>query len=102
MASPALGALQGVALEEHGQVALLGRHALAPEGEDVVPAVAVEQAAHQRSAQDLADLVAAHAGLERLHLLAGDEIPLHDLHLVGSQGRADTVAHVVEGAAAGQ
>ena len=62
----------------------------------------MEHARHQGRAQDLAHLLAAHARLQRLHLLARHEVALDDVDLVGSDCVGHTAAGTVEAATSRQ
>jgi hypothetical protein len=55
-----------------------------------------------RGAQDVANLLTAHAGLQGLDLLLGHEVALHDIDFVGSDGIGDTVRGAIDTVAAGQ
>jgi len=59
----------------------------------------MEQAGDQRGAQNFAHLLAAHAGLQRLDLLARDEVALHHLHPVRADHPGQAVRGVVQAAA---
>ena len=82
----AFGAHKVLAFKGHHQLACLYVFARPLQGEHIVPAVGVEQAGDQGGAQDVAHLLAAHAGLQCLHLLARDEVALHHGNLVGLEG----------------
>ena len=69
---------------------------LAAQGEDIVPAVGVEDAGQQGGAQELAHLLAGQAGLEVGHLLAGDEVALHDLDLEGLDDAGDALGLTIQ------
>src|SRR5256885_16358255 len=56
----------------------------------------------QRRAENVAHLLAAHAGLQGLDLFTGDEVALDDLDLVGSDDIGDSVRGAIEAAAACQ
>ena len=70
--------------------------------EHVFPAVGMEQAGDQRRAQDIADLLAAHAGLQGLDLFARDEIALDDIGLVGPDEVGKAGPGAAEASATGQ
>jgi len=62
----------------------------------------MEQAGDQRRPENLAHLLAAHAGLQGFDLLAGHEVALHHVHPVGLDDVGDAAAGAIQTAATGQ
>ncbi|MPN03670.1 hypothetical protein SDC9_150902 [bioreactor metagenome] len=62
----------------------------------------MEQRHDQGGAKDFLDLLAAHSGLQRLDLLLGNEISLHNINLVWCDGAGQTMACAVKATASGQ
>ncbi len=96
------GRFQGgelVAVEARHHAAPLRLGTLAPDGEDVVPAVGVEDVGEQRRAEHVAHLRARHAGLDGGGLLARHHVALHHLDAVGGDDAEQVVRRLQRGTA---